>query len=117
MRALLVLAALLAFTAVAVASPEGPPPIMRDCGTCHVPYMGEMLLLEPLSLLCIECHADRVEADHVVDVVPSMDVVGLPLDKDGRMTCATCHDPHDRRGIWAMLRDEPKKLCGRCHRK
>jgi predicted CXXCH cytochrome family protein len=79
--------------------------------------MGGMLLKKPLSELCIGCHPDRVEADHRVDMVPSMDVGGLPLDKKGRMTCATCHDPHDREGVGAMLRAEPEELCGRCHKK
>lgn len=115
MRAIIFIAVLIVFTAAAHS--EGLPQIKKDCGICHVSHMGGTLLKEPLSGLCIGCHSDRVEADHAVDIVPSMDVGGLPLDRDGRMTCATCHDPHDGRGMEAMLRVEPEELCGLCHKK
>lgn len=111
----MLIAVLLAFSATARS--EGSPLIKRDCGICHVSNTGGGLLREPLSGLCIGCHPDRVKADHKVDIVPSMDVGGLLLDGEGRMTCTTCHDPHDRRGIEAMLRIEPEELCGLCHQK
>lgn len=109
------IAMLLVFTAAAHS--EGPHLKNKDCGICHVSHMGGTLLREPLSGLCIGCHPDRVKADHAVDIVPSMDVGELPLDKEGRMTCATCHEPHNREGVESMLRAEPEKLCGQCHKK
>jgi len=114
MRAIILITVLLAFMS-AEAYGVWPPPIMRDCETCHVTRTDEMPLREPLSGLCTGCHPDRVEADHKVDIVPSMDVGELPLDKDGRMTCVTCHNPHDRGDVRAMLRVAPEELCGRCH--
>jgi len=92
------------------------PEVMRDCGTCHLKVEGAGApLREPLSGLCIGCHPDRVQADHPVDVKPSMAVAGLPFDEAGRMTCATCHDPHGESGIERMLRTKPKLLCVQCH--
>ncbi len=118
MRAIFLIAVLLIFPA-ALAFSEDVPLIKKDCGTCHESHLmgGGVLLKEPLSGLCIGCHPDRVKADHAVDIVPSMPVEGLPLDKDGRMTCATCHDPHGKTGIERMLRDWPEELCNRCHKK
>lgn len=96
-----------------------PPPIKRDCGSCHdshnMPPGG--LLGATISELCRGCHAVKAEAEHLVDVVPTMMVLGLPLDVEGRMTCITCHDPHGKTGIPGMLRDWPEALCQRCHKK
>jgi predicted CXXCH cytochrome family protein len=81
MRAILFIALLLFFSAGAAFS-EDIPSIKRDCGICHVSHMGGMLLKKPLSELCIGCHPDRVEADHRVDMVPSMEPEEL---------CGMCH--------------------------
>jgi predicted CXXCH cytochrome family protein len=116
MRAVIFIAVLLIFT-VAVAFSEDIPSEKRDCGICHVSHMSGMYLVKPLSELCTECHSDRIEADHRVDIVPSMDVGGLPLDSAGRMTCTTCHDTHGTMGIAYMLRAEPYELCNICHKK
>ena len=113
------LAVLMLVLAAPLARAEEPPPIKKDCKTCHVSHYMESgeLLRAPLSALCIECHPERARAEHVVDVVPTMKVIGLPLDAEGRMTCVTCHDPHGSTGIVKMLREWPSKICGKCHRK
>jgi predicted CXXCH cytochrome family protein len=94
----------------------GVPDIKRDCKTCHISHTmgGALLLKEPLSKLCLQCHPDRkAPAEHIVDIVPSMKVTALPL-KEGRMTCVTCHDPHGKTYA-SMLRVIPKDLCQLCH--
>ncbi len=91
---------------------------IHECGYCHVSGGKEKAgkLKAPLSGLCLECHPDRKSPDeHVVDVVPPMNVAGLPLSADGKMTCVTCHDPHEKSGFPTLLRVEPSDLCFRCH--
>jgi predicted CXXCH cytochrome family protein len=97
---------------------EAVPPIKKDCRTCHISHdMGAGVLLKmPLSDLCIDCHSDRLPPyDHMVDIVPSMPVKNLPLDREGRMTCITCHDPHGKSGLVRMLRAKPRDICKYCH--
>jgi predicted CXXCH cytochrome family protein len=53
--------------------------------------------------------------EHTVDVIPSMDVGGLPL-KEGKVTCVTCHDPH-KNPYSMLLRVPAKDLCLVCHKK
>ena len=94
------------------------PEIKKECSICHLSHSmsGAILLNKPLSGLCLDCHADRKSpGDHIVDVVPSMDVRGLPLT-EGKMTCVTCHDPH-KDPFGRMLRADPEKLCSICHPK
>lgn len=87
-----------------------------DCTVCHVSHKG-FLLLQPVNELCTNCHRDRVAAgEHAVNVVPKFPVPPeLPLAKDGRITCITCHNPHSKEG--RMLRLAPVVLCGKCHMK
>ena len=67
------------------------PEIKKDCAMCHLPTgttkVGE--LKKKLSALCLDCHRDRkAPAEHKVDIVPAMEVKGLPLS-DGMITCVT----------------------------
>lgn len=100
---------------------EAVPPVKKDCTLCHVAYAvgAKIVLKTPVSELCLECHGDRIEpGHHVVDVVPAMPVTeGFKLDKAGRMTCITCHDPHGKAGFVRMLRDSPTRICVHCHNK
>ncbi len=86
------------------------------CGICHIPHKVKEkgLLKKTISELCFECHKDReVPTDHVVDVIPSMEVGELVLT-DGKMTCVTCHDSH-KNTYPNMLRTTPETLCQKCH--
>ncbi|MBI5847980.1 MAG: cytochrome c3 family protein [Nitrospirae bacterium] len=92
------------------------PEIKKDCLTCHTSHGadGELVLKEPITKLCLECHPDRKgPAEHKVDVIISSPVPGLPLT-EGKMTCVTCHDPHSNAN-GAMLRMGREKLCLSCH--
>ncbi len=94
------------------------PAKKKDCNLCHVSHMmkGTSLLKKPISELCTECHPNsKAPSEHIVDVVPSMSVVGLPLTK-GRLTCVTCHEPH-KNSYGVMLRVSPENLCQLCHKK
>jgi predicted CXXCH cytochrome family protein len=91
------------------------PEIKKDCSICHTQEGGKGgELNKALSQLCLDCHQDRkAPAEHKVDIVPSMDVKGLPLF-NGKITCATCHDPH-RNIHGRLLRLPGRKLCFVCH--
>ncbi len=88
----------------------------QECNVCHVSHkMKGAGLIKPVSELCIICHPERKKPDieHVVDVIPAMDVGGLLLI-EGKMTCVTCHDSH-KNTFANMLRILPEKLCSSCH--
>lgn len=91
------------------------PDSKKDCSLCHRQHDGAKPgLRKGLSALCLDCHQDRVApAEHKVDIVPTMDVGGLPLT-EGRMTCVTCHDPH-RNAFGSLLRKKETDLCLSCH--
>ena len=55
---------------------------------------------------------------HRTGMVPSMRVPeDMPLDVGGRLTCATCHDPHatEGRNRWLLRRPRGAALCRSCH--
>jgi predicted CXXCH cytochrome family protein len=100
------------------------PEIKKDCSICHISHMmAEAGLRKPLSALCLDCHPEKggEKSDHVIGITPRPDMMpgaeakGLVLS-EGRITCATCHDPHGS-GYVKMLRAGPKELCQACHRK
>lgn len=92
------------------------PEIKKDCSTCHVMDGAKRTdsIKKKGSALCLDCHPDRIAPqEHKVDIVPTMQVKGLPL-LDGKMTCLTCHDPHSNK-YGALLRMQETDLCLACH--
>ena len=88
----------------------------QDCAICHIMNSRNKAeqLIKPITVLCMTCHPDRkTPSEHMVDIVPSMAVKGLPL-MNGKMTCVSCHDSHENRHK-AMLRVDPRDLCLLCH--
>lgn len=88
----------------------------KECSACHISHNGGPVK-KPLTELCVQCHRERIEAgEHRVDIIPKYPVPpNLPLTKDGRLTCITCHDPHSK--DFMMLRMETIVLCNQCHKK
>ncbi|HYA32296.1 MAG TPA: cytochrome c3 family protein [Thermodesulfovibrionales bacterium] len=110
-RALIIL--VMSFTAAGSASPAEK----HQCDNCHVfsDKSPGVVLKAPLSALCVGCHSGRtLSGEHIVDVVPSMKIDELPLS-NGKMTCVTCHDPHEKSGYPKFLRVKPTDLCLKCH--
>jgi hypothetical protein len=76
-----------------------------------------------IVILCIRCHEDSAHpANHDHTGAPRKDFMAeknikipkeFPLDRIGRMTCATCHNPHAygelRGGVQGMM------VCSLCH--
>ncbi len=120
--------------------------IERSCLFCHVkvPDMARPRAVraedfnDTLTSICTKCHEPfpHPDIDHILQPGEEMaasikayegrrDVV-LPLDFDGRITCVTCHNPHEKglmTGPDAVGADEVKKLrltttneiCTPCH--
>ena len=116
----------------------------RKCLYCHVTVPdpgagGEGLQYTDTPLaLCVSCHqtAPHPTSDHLVPMTREMLVnlrayeeqrmVRLPLEPEDRVTCVTCHNPHERgllKGPASVGADEEKRLrmatfneqCTPCH--
>ncbi|MBI1810768.1 MAG: cytochrome c3 family protein [Nitrospirae bacterium] len=88
----------------------------KECTACHISSNGGPVK-KPLTELCVGCHRERIETgEHKVDIIPRYQVPqNLPLTKDGKITCITCHDQHSAE--YMMLRFETMVLCNKCHKK
>lgn len=104
---------------------------MQGCEFCHAtkPDLNKTKSIEDVSfkgdivLLCLRCHDESPHpgnADHAV--LPRKDFMeakkisipkDFPLDSKGRVTCASCHNPHSygaKRGTM-----EGMEMCALCH--
>lgn len=90
------------------------------CENCHLtsPRKGSKnIFTRDIDTLCIECHEVAVKNSHPTKMIPSMNVPGYYfLDWQGRINCATCHDPHDK-SVKTMLRSKSRgrAFCETCH--
>lgn len=90
------------------------------CESCHLtsPRKGQKnIFTMDIDNLCIECHEVAVKNSHPTKMVPSMKIPGYYfLDWQGRLNCATCHDPHDTKSKM-MLRSQARGrgFCETCH--
>ena len=68
------------------------------CESCHLSFAGngkKGRFVRDINYLCTECHNVSAAYSHPSGMIPSFTVPEeFPLDWSGRMTCATCHDPH-----------------------
>lgn len=68
-----------------------------QCGsTCHTdPRGGELVFLADIDSLCLNCHTLLDKNVHPSLFSPERQIPSeLWLDGEGRLNCATCHDPH-----------------------
>jgi len=97
-----------------------------SCNHCHavVGVKSRGLMRKPVNQICSECHR-MSGALHPVDIDPAITIpADLPLDANGLLTCATCHnihrsrlDPVSGRKTMYLRRDGPTRaLCEACHR-
>ncbi len=106
-------------------------PAEERCLDCHrgLPFRGRISLGDRTEATCRNCHktyhgsADD-KRSHPERVVPSMRVPqDMPLDREGKTTCVTCHTYHrgyeDGSGkkLFFLRRSEISVLCSSCHRK
>ncbi len=78
-----------------------------DCHEIHNGYGKNMLKVQSIDKLCLNCHKDKIGRINM----PSHH----PL-KEGKMTCADCHNPHNGENKF-MLRTAGRlnDLCFKCH--
>lgn len=122
----------------------------EKCLYCHVEKPDEkrataanVRFVGPMTALCQRCHViagthsgnvahvgrkPSTEALVRISRMEDRQAVVLPLDEEGKLTCITCHNPHQRGVIPPYRRaakgaDEryrhrvPGKLCTECHEK
>lgn len=90
------------------------------CDFCHLttPQVGEEVKFSrSISYLCRDCHDVSQENSHPIGVIPSMSVPdGFLLDWAGKMTCATCHDPHGSlENQYLRTAARGRDFCQLCH--
>ena len=122
--------------------------LIRTCLICHKEKPDEkhatfkdVTLIGDIEILCRRCHHiagnHSGNADHM-GIIPSADGLKkikaveakyhtrLPLDENGKMTCITCHNPHEKgvipesspgaKGAGNPHRHRlPETLCQECH--
>ncbi|MBI5206783.1 MAG: hypothetical protein HY934_03235 [Candidatus Firestonebacteria bacterium] len=107
------------------------PHLDLDCTECHaktpkrgVDTVKTVTFIEnDFNSLCTKCHSSESNI-HPVGVKPPFPVPEyLPLSKDGKNNCVTCHDPHAKDTANALLRgfDDGRyvmrtDLCYDCHK-
>lgn len=95
------------------------------CKDCHasigIKKRGSMR--KPVGEICARCHKLPGHS-HVVEIQPAFVVPpDLPLDENGLLTCATCHDPHrayvnpvsGERTMYLRRDGTRKQFCAVCH--
>ncbi|TAL26580.1 MAG: hypothetical protein EPN94_02955 [Nitrospirae bacterium] len=99
------------------------------CFECHekLPVGKTALLLKTnIEKICMKCHHLEKRLSHPVGVVPKVIVpLDLPLDKDGMVSCVTCHDVHmsavnkltGKKTFYLRRTLKGKKFCYSCHTK
>lgn len=113
------------------------PHLKRKCSACHKAPdelllrveagegdegdLGEAKALKSdLNGICTGCH-EPGKGDHAIGEVPKINIRHLPLDSDGKITCAvTCHDVHTKNidnpaAKKRLLRLPQTELCLSCH--
>jgi len=91
------------------------------CQSCHV--VSEMPRLSyDIITTCVKCHPGSI-GNHPVSRHPILVKVPykiavpdwMPLSKEEKIVCSTCHDNHNRSGFRRMLRIDYESLCVSCH--
>lgn len=78
---------------------------LDECLQCHISIPDEtkkidkpMRFTDNINRLCQRCHKEDIQLSHPVGMRPSMRVpADMPLDEKGEITCATCHNIHQKR--------------------
>lgn len=90
------------------------------CESCHLsrPTDGRAgRFARQISFLCQSCHNMNEQNSHPIGMAPSMPMPdGFSLDWSGRMTCATCHDPHSQKNNrYLRTAARGRQFCELCH--
>lgn len=92
-----------------------------ECGQCHIalPDTGSTTsanLKDSEAELCAGCHRGAVEASHPSEFCPARPLpTAFPLDREGRMTCGTCHAFHGETPGLLRTARFGQEFCLSCH--
>ena len=97
-----------------------------DCRSCHksVGLKSSGGTVKPIREICGDCHKLEGMLSHPVDIKPTFTFPpDLPLDENGMMTCATCHNPHraqmsmftGKKTKYLRREGSKKEFCIACH--
>lgn len=98
----------------------------KNCVKCHIEVPpegsnpraeGNLRFKGNIDEICSECH-ENYKHDHPVKLVISPAVRGtesLPLDKEGRIVCITCHDVMEKIDVHRKKIASGRELCLSCH--
>ena len=91
------------------------------CSSCHIAAEIPKLNHDVITT-CVKCHPSSISnhpvSRHPISVNASYKVnipEWMPLSKEGKLVCYTCHDYHNRSGLKRMLRVDYETLCTSCH--
>lgn len=92
-----------------------------DCASCHsagaaVSLHNAHLLTASQEVLCSHCHENSLLVSHPSGFTPNRLLpIQYPLDRDGILTCSSCHSIHASDP--GLLRDDAtgQALCLSCH--
>ena len=116
----------------------------EDCNMCHENASNKdyTLIVEPDSdtinpttrkpygktdALCVSCHELHSKTSHPVGIAPNPEKVTVPEDalrfagQEGKISCASCHNPHPENKNYKYLRWPPEsvynlaRFCTNCH--
>lgn len=98
----------------------------KGCVVCHLSQPGQgssptrdnnLQFGGDIVALCSSCHRGYKHMHPVrIAVAPNMkSPEDLPLDRDGKITCITCHDVMERMGVHRKRRVSGRGLCLNCH--
>jgi hypothetical protein len=105
------------------------PHVREDSKTCIVCHLsapregsspakdGNLQFRGDIVALCSSCHA-RYRHMHPVKIAMAPNMKSpedLPLDKEGKITCITCHDVMQGKGVHRKRRLVGRELCLNCH--
>lgn len=100
------------------------------CAMCHINMpdsstsAGDLILADELDKICNKCHTIDKQKSHPIGLRPVENTsLTAHLDKNGRITCTTCHDIHkeDKTAneselsglLWGHIKG--RAFCALCH--
>lgn len=86
------------------------------CDGCHLSVSGgKKIFVREIDHLCEGCHRS-LGLSHPSGMRPPFAIpTGFPLDWNGRVTCATCHEVHGNREYLMRTEKRGRQFCFQCH--
>ena len=85
------------------------------CNECHLSLSDPNVFVRDIDFLCAACHTS-LGLCHPSGIRPKTALpAGFPLDWNGKMTCATCHDVHGNRESLLRTDRRGRRFCSLCH--